>query len=737
MYANVIVDISHEKLDRTFVYRVPSALHADIAVGMVVKAPFGNANRSITGYVISLTDKSEYDLDKLKEITEVVTETSPVESRLIVLAAWLREYYGATMIQALKTVIPVKKKMKPQEKKSVYLVLGEAEARERLAFYQQKNQKARARLLEALLLEPLMSREAVRGKLNISETVIKALVEQGVIEVRSQTIYRNPLKELEQIARNIALNIEQQQIVNKVIAEWELERNPVYLLHGITGSGKTEVYIEIIAEAMKRGEQAIVLIPEIALTYQTVMRFYHRFGKRISIINSRLSPSERYDQFKRARAGEIDVMIGPRSALFTPFQNLGVIIIDEEHEESYKSESTPRYHARETAVKRGQIEGARVVLGSATPSMEAYYKAQAGEYKLFQLMKRVNDNALAKVEIVDMRAELVAGNRSILSDTLKAKMQERLQRKEQMMLFLNRRGYTGFLSCRSCGKVIKCPHCDVSLTLHNNGQIVCHYCGYQEMKPKACPACESTFLRGFRVGTQQVEEVVKMEFKEAKVLRMDMDTTKEKDGHEKILAAFTKGEADILVGTQMIVKGHDFPNVTLVAALAADMSLYVSDYRAGERTFQLLTQAAGRAGRGAKAGEMVIQTYDPENYSIVAASIQDYQSFYQQELVFRSLGGYPPAAGMLVIHGAGAEEAYLQKAMEYLQGFINKLIKNSKVQMIGPADGALSKVNDIYRKVIYLKHKDCEILVKIKDKVEQYIEVNKGYESIYIQFDMN
>lgn len=737
MYANVIVDISHEKLDRAFAYRVPEHLENEVAVGMVVTVPFGRGNRSIKAYVIGLTDESEYDPDKVKEIESVLTETSPVESRLIMLAAWMRDYYGATMIQALKTVIPVKSKVKPKEKKSLVLLISQEQAREKLDFYQKKNQKARVRLLEALIQETEIPLELVTGKLNISAATIKALEEQKIIEKRAKTVYRNPIKEMGEVNYQLTLNEEQRTIAEAIISKWEEERNPVYLVHGITGSGKTELYMEIIAAAIKRGQQAIVLIPEIALTYQTVMRFYRRFGDRISIINSRLSPGERYDQFMRAREGQIDVMIGPRSALFTPFQNLGVIIIDEEHEESYKSESVPRYQARETAVKRAEIEGAKVILGSATPSIDAYYKAEHGEYQLFNLHKRAKESELAKVSIVDMRKELKEGNRSILSQRLKGMIEERLQKKEQMMLFLNRRGYSGFLSCRACGEAIHCPHCDVSLSLHNSGKMVCHYCGYQIEKPKECPSCGSTFLRGFRVGTQQVEEMVGKEFPDARILRMDLDTTKKKDGHEKILAAFSNQEADILIGTQMIVKGHDFPNVTLVAALAADMSLHVSDYRAGERTFQLLTQAAGRAGRSEKPGEVIIQTYDPENYSIIAAKNQDYRAFYEQEILFRKLAGYPPVAKMLIIHGAGLDEEYLQKAMEYLVKFIQVLIKKSKVQLIGPADEALAKINDVYRKIIYLKYPDEKILTMIKDKVEQYIEVNEGFGTIQIQFDMN
>lgn len=736
LYANIIVDISHEKLDRSFQYLIPEKLRETLAVGMVVLVPFGKGSRRIRGYVIRITDRPECAPEKLKEILETVTDTSPVESRLIALAGWMRDTYGSTMIQALKTVIPVKQKIKPKEKRSIRLLLGREEAEEKLDFYRKKHQTARARLLEALLDSDEVPMELVTGKLNVSQVTVKALEEQQVLECVSRTVYRSPVQVAGAVDYQIRLNTEQQAVADRIIGEWEEREAPVYLIHGVTGSGKTEIYMELIAHAVEKGQQAIVLIPEIALTYQMVMRFYRRFGDRISIMNSRLSKGERFDQFQRAREGSVDIMIGPRSALFTPFQRLGIIIIDEEHEDTYKSETTPRYHARETAIQRARIEGARVVLGSATPSVDAYYRAKTGEYTLLAIEKRAKESRLPSVEVVDMREELKAGNRSILSRGLHRMLEEKLQKGEQAMLFLNRRGYAGFLSCRACGKVIKCPHCDVSLSLHRNGRLVCHYCGYEVPKMEKCPSCGSAFLRSFRVGTQQVEEVVQKEFPQARILRMDMDTTKEKDGHQKILEQFASQEADILIGTQMIVKGHDFPKVTLVGVLAADLSLHANDYRCGERTFQLLTQAAGRAGRDSLAGNVVIQTYDPDNYSIRAAAAQDYKGFYEQEILFRKLADYPPSGGMLVIHGSGESEEHLTLAMDYLKKFIDVLVKKSQVQVLGPVDEPIAKVNDIYRKVIYLKYREKKILIMIKNKVEQYIEMNEGYHTVNIQFDV-
>ena len=480
-----------------------------------------------------------------------------------------------------------------------------------------------------------------------------------------------------------------------------------------------------------------IFIPEIALTYQTVMRFYRRFGDRVSIMNSRLSAGERYDQMMRAKDGKVDVMIGPRSALFTPFPDLGLIVIDEEHEPTYKSEQTPRYHARETAVRRAQTEGAGVVLGSATPSMEAMYRARKGEYVLFEMKSRSGMQQLADVYTVDLREELKSGNRSILSRKLAELMRDRLEKKEQIMLFLNRRGYSGFLSCRECGHVIKCPHCNVSLSVHRDGKMRCHYCGYTRPKAGECPECRSRHIGEFRAGTQQIEDIVKETFPEARVLRMDMDTTRQKDAHEKILSAFANEEADILVGTQMIVKGHDFPNVTLVGVLAADMSLYTDDYRSGERTFQLLTKAAGRAGRGERKGEAVIQTYSPDHYAVVTAAAQDYEAFYEEEICYRELMGYPPVENLLAVFVSCEDEELLEKGCHYLKEYILRVKGKSGADVIGPASPGIDKIKDVYRRVIYVKAADYGALVVIKDRVEQYIEINSGFNKMRIQFDFN
>lgn len=743
-YANIIVDISHEKLDKTFQYKIPERMRERLVLGMQVYIPFGN--RKVKGYVVELTDEAEYDVTKLKDIIGIVTDSIPIESQLIALAGWMRKNYGGTMNHALKTVIPIKKKMTAVEHKTVRLLLGSIEARNQLAEYERnKRSVARARLLKELIAKQELDWEIVTKKLNVSGTIIRAMEEAGIVAIDTEKSYRNPVERLDSKGYHLVLNDTQQAVVDAVTANIDREIQRTYLLKGVTGSGKTEVYMELIAHVLAQGKQAIVLIPEIALTYQTVMRFYNRFGDKVSIMNSRLSDGEKFDQFERARKGDINIMIGPRSALFTPFQKLGLIIIDEEHESSYKSETLPRYHARETAIERARMCGASVVLGSATPSVESFYKAEQGEYELLELTQRVAEKELPQCYVVDLREELRMGNRSILSNQLQELMEDRLAKKQQMMLFLNRRGMSGFVSCRSCGHVIKCPHCDVSLSQHNNGKMICHYCGYEEQESKVCPSCGSKYISGFKAGTQKIEEIVKQRFPQARVLRMDFDTTRNKEGYEQILSAFANQEADILIGTQMIVKGHDFPNVTLVGVLAADLSLYVSDYRASERTFQLLTQAAGRAGRGREPGEVVIQTYQPEHFAVQTAKEQDYEVFFEQEIAYRKMLRYPPIYHMLVVLCASKEEAVAAESAKQLAEFLKEnepLLGRGvpiaeRVILVGPADAAVAKVNDIYKKVIYLRGADYQKLVQIKDGIERFVADNAAYKNTIIQFDFD
>ncbi len=723
LYANIIVDIAHEKVDRPFQYRIPEALQGIIEVGSCVEVPFGAGNKLLKGYVIETTDKAEYDPEKTKEILALVKEGISVEEKMIRLAYWIKGRYGSTMIQALKTVLPSKQSVKALEKKEIKLLWPLEEAKELLWQCIRKHQTAKARLLQELVELPILPYSLVTTKLNVAPATIKSLEKQGVLEIQVENIYRNPINIEQNVSSKNTLSIMQCHIVDEIIKDYDEGRKETYLIHGITGSGKTEVYMCLIEEVIRRGKQAIVLIPEIALTYQTVIRFYKRFGDRVSVMNSTLSQGEKFDQCERAKKGEIDIIIGPRSALFTPFPNIGMIIIDEEHENTYKSEASPKYHARETAEQIAKMHGASLVLGSATPSLEAYFRAKKGEYKLFELTERLTGGTLPKVYISDLREELKQGNRSIFSIKLQELMAQRLEKGEQLMLFLNRRGYAGFISCRECGHVMKCPHCDVSLSEHRGGSLICHYCGYAQPNVKQCPECGSKYISGFRAGTQQIEDRLKALYPTARVLRMDADTTKKKDSYEEILSAFSNGEADVLIGTQMIVKGHDFPNVTLVGILAADLSLSVNDYRAGERTFQLLTQAAGRAGRGDNPGEVVIQTYQPEHYSVVHAANQDYGAFYEEEILYRELLSYPPAAHLLAVqimakteNGGESLAKRLSEIAKSMSGEENKLL------VIGPAPATIGKINDIFRYVFYLKHENYDKLIEVKDVLEVEIQ---------------
>ena len=737
MYADVIIDISHEKLDRVFQYRIPESLSTELEIGMQVVVPFGMGNKLQTGYVIDFSETTDYDPAKIKEIKRISTQAVPIESQLIQLSAWMRKNFGATMNQALKTVIPVKKKEQLQQKRTVVLAINDTiEAKNVLVELQRKHQTARARVLEALIKEGSIAYEILTKKLHVTAAVLRAMSEQGILRIESEDQLRNPVAHLQKKEYDIVLNENQQQIVDAIDSDFQKGKRDVYLIQGVTGSGKTEVYMELIARALEQGKQAIVLIPEIALTFQTVMRFHNRFGDRVSILHSRLSQGERYDQFLRAQNGELDVMIGPRSALFTPFPNLGYIIIDEEHEGSYKSETLPRYHARETAIERARLAGASVVLGSATPSVESTYFAEQGRMKRFYLTQRANARPLPVCEVIDLRAELRTGNKSMLSRRLQEAIADRLEKKQQIMLFLNRRGMAGFVSCRSCGEVIKCPHCDVSLSLHGNGMLKCHYCGYETRAVSTCPSCGSPYIGGFKAGTQKIEEIVAKQFPMAKILRMDYDTTRSKDSYEQILSAFANEEADILIGTQMIVKGHDFPGVTLVGILAADLSLGVSDYRAAERTFQLLTQAAGRAGRGRLPGEVIIQTYQPDHFAIQTAKNQDYEAFYAQEIAYRKLMCYPPVWNLLLLAITSPKEEEAISASIAVAGWFQE--QRPGLRVIGPSDAILAKKNDIYRRAVYLKTEKYQDLVEAKEAFERYIHEHPLQEKqVSIYYDFN
>lgn len=693
-YADIIIDISQSNVDRPFRYRIPEVLEGAVHIGDAVKVPFGQGNRTRMGYVIGLADEPNWDIDKIKDIKEVSEHSLSVESKLIQLALWIKETYGSTMIAALRTVMPVK-------------------------------ERVRERKTQIDILESVPEFSPI-GELEEQQ---QAVVDDFIHDLDAETIIQN----------------------NSAVT------SQTYLLHGVTGSGKTEVYIRMAEEVIKRGQDVIVLVPEIALTYQTVARFSSYFRDSISILNSQLSKGEKYREFMKARDGETHIMIGPRSALFAPFKNLGLIIIDEEHDTSYKSEMTPKYHARETAIARARIDGAKVVLGSATPSIETYHKALFGEYKLYSLDKRVAGAVLPEIDIVDLREELRMGNRSIISQLLYDRLKEAFENGQQAMLFINRRGFNTFVSCRSCGEVIKCPNCDVSLSLHGSKKLMCHYCGYTTEMPGACPSCKSKLIGGYGTGTEKLEAEVKRLFPEIRTIRMDRDTTMAKGSHGAIIKTFREGKADCLIGTQMIVKGHDFPKVTVVGNVLADLSLFDSDYESAERTFDLLVQASGRAGRADLPGTVVIQTYQPEHYAIVTASKQDYKAFYNYEINYRTLLRFPPLYQLMAILVESEDEGMCVKIAEFISSEIRGYINGkssaedesiSDYSITGPAQANVYRINNIYRMVIYIKAPKVKMLFDIstfsEERLNSYlnkIELEEGTKNIRqivnVDYDIN
>ena len=734
MYAEVVVGISIDKLDRTFCYRIPESFgNPDALIGTEVIVPFGKGNRETKAFVVEVKEDTDIDKSLVKDILRKSETGVQIEGKLIKLAYWLKSNYGGTVNEALRSVLQAPRKIERIKERTVSLLKGREEAEDILREFERKKYTVKAKIL----------RRAIEGDFNYerfikeekaSSSAFNSLTKDGIIEIKEELLYRKPVKTGEKNSDKVELNVEQKGAVDKVVDDYRKGINGRYLLFGITGSGKTEVYMEIMEEVISQGKQVIFLIPEIALSFQMVERLSARFGERISIMNSRMSQGERYDQYLRAKNGDIDIIVGPRSALFTPFEHLGLIIVDEEHEGSYKSSKTPRYHAREVALYRAKEEGAAIILGSATPSLEAVKLASDKEIEVLMLGNRPAGAIPPEIEVTDLREELKAGNKSIISRRLSELIKDRLTKGEQTILFINRRGYAGFISCRSCGEAIKCPHCDVSLTFHRPDRLVCHYCGYEEKMPDKCPKCTSPYIGTFGLGTEKVEEIVKKDFPTARVLRMDGDTTTGKNGHEAILESFKNGEADILIGTQMIVKGHDFEKVSLVGVLAADLSLFLGDFRAAETTYELLVQAAGRAGRGRYRGKVVIQTYNTDHYVIQAAATGNYKDFYSKEIRYRKLGEYPPETHLLAVILFAAKAEEVSRGAENLAGFLTEK-KSESFVVNGPVWAAIPKLRDIYRKIIYLKSPDRDELVRLKNLLEDYVKKSSDFSKVSVQFD--
>lgn len=734
-FAEIIIDISHSMIDRAFTYKVPEELADKVYIGCPVKVQFGNIKELRTGYIIDFKEETEFDINKLKTIVSLSEQEFSAESRLIEIAAWMKRRYGSTMSRALRTVLPVKSKAGIRKEQKIRLLCSGEEADDLIEAFQSRRRSAGIRLLEALKKEKELSYSYAIKELKIRSGAVRKLEEEGYIRIEEED--RNYLGHFgSSDTKSHSLNTEQKEAFSIFEKDFRAGIRKTYLLYGITGSGKTEVYMEMIRSVLKAGKQVIVLIPEIGLTYQTLRRFERVFGQRLGIINSSLSAGERYEQFRKALRKETDIMIGPRSALFTPFDNTGLVIIDEEHESSYKNETLPRYDSREVAEKIGKLYKASVVLASATPSVETYKRMKEGEIALLKLSKRANPDALlAETEIVDLRREFTEGNRSIFSRRLKELIEDRLEKKEQIMLFMNRRGYSSFISCRSCGEAIKCRHCDVSLTYHKEGRLRCHYCGFSTDMPSLCPNCSSPYIAGFGIGTQQLESMTKKMFPAARVLRLDTDSAAGKNATRDILKSFSDKQADILIGTQMIVKGHDFSQVSLVGIMAADTSLYVSHYTAAERTFQLITQAAGRAGRAGLPSNVIIQTYKPEHYAIKAAAKQDFDGFYQQETAFRKITYYPPFIHILSIQLSARQEEKLYDFSKKYTENAKKYCALNKAFLIGAIQAPLYKLHDYFRMLVYIKHQDYNKLLEIKERLDKAAAKIEFFQEIGFIYD--
>ncbi len=723
-YVGVIVNSEALTLDKIFTYKVPENLEEKINIGRCVTVPFGKGNKKIYGFIVEIIDYIEDD-EKIKEVLSIDDSIDVITLKNLELIKIMREKYLCTYLEGIKVMIPngllkginfkTKKvisigiPLEGKYKKTTYLDI--------IGFIKENNGK--------------YTKTDLSKDFKLSLSSINTLIKHNFLKVEDNIINRYNDKIYENYEEKI-LTSHQQQAFDTIINS--NDRN--FLIHGITGSGKTEIYMALVKEMIARKKDSIILIPEISLTPQMVERFKGRFGRDVAIFHSKLSDGERFDEWMRVKLGKVKVAIGARSAIFLPFSNLGLIIIDEEHESSYKSDSDPKYNAREIAKFKSDIEGCKVVLGSATPSVETYYRGLRREYKIIILEKRVSGAELPQVEIVDMREELKNGNKSMFSRALYENIQQVLEEKNQILLFLNRRGFSTFVSCRECGYVFRCKNCDISLTYHNNqSSLTCHYCGAKESIPKICPKCGSKYVKYFGVGTEQLEEKVKNTFILSKTLRMDFDTTRGKDSYENIYKHFVKKKANVLIGTQMIAKGLDFPDVTLVGVIAADLSLNLPDYKASERTFGLITQVSGRAGRGAKRGKVVIQTYNPDNYSIVYAANNDYVGFYNEEIKIRELLNYPPFSEILCINLSSEDERNLIKHIQYLADKIKIIFnKSDKIEVLGPCPCGISKIKNYFRWQIIIKGNFTN---EERKKIRDLTYENINYKNIRVSIDLN
>lgn len=764
LIAEVIVDVSTYHVDRPFDYQVPVEWISVIELGSRVKVPFGP--RNVLGFVVGLKKETDVPLNKLKAINQILDMEPVLTEEMLRMAKWLKNDTICYEIDALQVMLPsalrakYEKMIKLQQGQQLPLEVQAIFGKRQRANFKEFERAGLLPLLKQLVAENIVTIEnvvkqqgnvkeirmvqitadqqlieraleqssrAVKQRLllqwmcqhlgevftpqqicdeaGVSISVLEAVIDKGAAQFIQEEVFRDPFTK--EVSRTKALQLtgEQQVALQAITTAMDEQIAQTFLLHGVTGSGKTEVYLQAIQKVLEEGKEAIMLVPEISLTPQMTERFRSRFGEMVAVMHSGLSVGEKYDEWRKIQQGKVKVVVGARSAIFAPFTNIGLIILDEEHESTYKQEDSPRYHARDVAIWRSEFYNCPIILGSATPALESFARAKKGVYKLLSLKHRALHQALPTVFIADMREELRQGNRSMFSQSLIEAIRLRLEKKEQMVLFLNRRGYSSFVLCRDCGTVVQCPNCDISLTYHRTTEkLKCHYCGYEEHVPQICPQCQSDHIRYFGTGTQKVEEELYKLFPEARVLRMDVDTTKHKGAHEEILETFGAGQADILLGTQMIAKGLDFPNITLVGVLSADTSLHLPDYRAAERTFQLLTQVSGRAGRHDKLGEVIIQTYTPEHYAIELAKTQEYEPFYEREMFLRRRSNYPPYYFVALIQLSHEDvmmaAEYAGRVADWLRGNLS-----NQVAIIGPTTASIARLQNRYRYQCLIKYK--------------------------------
>lgn len=726
LYAEVIINSEALEIDRPFTYKVPEEFNNEIKIGQIVKVPFGKGNKTSEGFILNLKNDDNIKF-KTKNIAAILVKDPVIDEDDINLIEFLREKTLCKYIDAFRLLIPVGIMKGAKAKKKKVIVLKNED------LSNIKNPDGYKKIVEFFKTNSgKYTKSELINEHSISQYKLNKLIENEVLSIEEESVFRYNDRVYNKDSAK-TLTIEQENIIREYINS----DDKMFLLKGVTGSGKTEVYMKLVERVLLEEKSAIILVPEIALTPQMIERFKGRFGVNVALFHSKLSDGERFDEWFRVKEGKSKVIVGARSAIFLPAKNLGLIIIDEEHENTYKSEQNPKYQTKEVAEYLSELKGCKVILGSATPSIETYYRALTGEMKLLELNSRVDNKAMPPMKVIDMRNELKGGNKSLFSRELFIAIQERLKRKEQIILFLNRRGFSTFVSCRSCGYVFKCDECDISMTYHKNGLLICHYCGKTKREPRECPKCHSKYVKFFGAGTQRVEEEVKKYFNNAGILRMDVDTTRDKHSYERIYNTFKNGEADILIGTQMVSKGLDFKNVTLVGILAADMSINIPDYRAAERTFQIITQVSGRAGRGDKQGEVLIQTYTPQHYSLQYAVNYDYEGFYEKEFTVRAMMKYPPFGKLLLINGTSKKEELLKNFMHKITMMIKPLVENClDIEILGPIPCMISKVKENYRWQIVIKGEfDSYFSKNIKEIL--YDENKNVYNDIRISMDIN